>query len=143
MDLEELKESWKYDSHINKNDPGNESLNIPSLHSKYWNILSSKRLLLKKLQRELKIAERQLRDWIKGRNEGQELGRGTFQFIVTKEEEKQRIETDPIYIRVKEKIELVEEEIEYIRGVIDMINGRSFQINNAIKFLAFSQGQYV
>ena len=49
--LEELLDMWKEDSVIDKTEPSRELIKIPTLHSKYLNILSNNKLLSKNLQR--------------------------------------------------------------------------------------------
>lgn len=46
--LEELREEWSKDSHIDSTEPGLELLRISSLHGKYLNILSHHRMLSRK-----------------------------------------------------------------------------------------------
>lgn len=143
-DIFKLREEWKNDSTIDKADPGLDSLKIPSLHAKYLNLLSEKRVNLQNLSKQLKVKERKLRDWIKGRNNGEELGRSVFQLeLSTKEEERLRIESDPDYVEIKSKVDSCEECIIYIKDVISQINQRNYQIKNYIDFIKWSQGSHL
>jgi hypothetical protein len=54
MKLEEIFGQWKEDSVIDKTELGDESLNIPKLHHKYYQILVSERLLLKSHESDMK-----------------------------------------------------------------------------------------
>ena len=48
--LDELLQMWATDSIIDRTEPGKALIDIPKLHSKYLNILSSHRLLAKEAE---------------------------------------------------------------------------------------------
>jgi hypothetical protein len=54
MKLDEIFEQWQIDSEIDKTELGDESLKIPKLHHKYFQIYTSERLLLRKYEAEMK-----------------------------------------------------------------------------------------
>ena len=54
MKIEELFEDWSQDSVLDKTELGDESLKIPKLHSKYYQRLVQERLILKKLEADMK-----------------------------------------------------------------------------------------
>ena len=58
MKIEEIREAWDADSVIDKTEIGDESLRIPKLHAKYMRMLSDERLLLRKLESDLKVLRR-------------------------------------------------------------------------------------
>ena len=62
--LDELLEEWRKDSEIDRTEPGKELIKIPTLHSKYLNILSRHRLLCQSILKELNSRTFQLRDFI-------------------------------------------------------------------------------
>ena len=60
MKLEAIYEEWKKDSDIDKTELGDESIKIPKLHHKYFQVYSSEKMLLKKYEaemRQLKLAK--------------------------------------------------------------------------------------
>lgn len=59
--LDDILAEWEKDSKIDTTEPGREMLNIPILHSKYLNILSKHRLLLK--DTEIKILKLKKIKW--------------------------------------------------------------------------------
>ena len=54
MNIEEIIEQWQEDTKIDKTELGDEALRIPPLHSKYMNILTRERLMLRKLEADMK-----------------------------------------------------------------------------------------
>ena len=54
MKLDEIYVEWKKDSEIDTTSLGDESLKIPKLHHKYFQIYSAEKLLLRKYETELK-----------------------------------------------------------------------------------------
>ena len=57
MNFSELQEEWKKDCKIDNSDLAAESANCPQLHSKYYKIYSTEKLLLKKLESDMKVLE--------------------------------------------------------------------------------------
>ena len=56
--LEELLEMWRKDSDLDRTEPGKELTKIPLHHSKYLNILSHHRLLVKDVDFKLNRMKR-------------------------------------------------------------------------------------
>jgi len=54
MKLEDIFAEWEQDSRIDRSELGNEALNIPKLHHKYFKIFTNERLVLRKYEAELK-----------------------------------------------------------------------------------------
>jgi len=53
MTLEQIQELWSKDAPVDRTELGEEAIKIPQLHSKYFKIYSTERLILKKM--ELKV----------------------------------------------------------------------------------------
>ena len=54
MNIEEIMDLWNTDTNVDKTELGDESLKIPKLHSKYYNILIKERLTLRKYLEDMK-----------------------------------------------------------------------------------------
>ena len=54
MNIEEIMDLWKEDTKIDRTELGDEAIKVPSLHSKYMNILVKEKLILRKLDSEMK-----------------------------------------------------------------------------------------
>ena len=66
MKLEEIQLMWERDAQIDRTELGEESLRIPQLHSKYFKIFSQERLLLRKMEVELKQLYKNKFEWYNG-----------------------------------------------------------------------------
>ena len=55
IDLESIQEMWEKDAQIDRDNLHEESLNIPSLHAKYFELYNTIFLLRKKAEQQRKI----------------------------------------------------------------------------------------
>ena len=53
MNIDELLQMWSKDANIDRTEPGRELINIPILHAKYLQILSTHRLAVKNIDYKL------------------------------------------------------------------------------------------
>ena len=112
IDLEGIQEMWKKDSNIDPDNLHTESLNIPVLHAKYFEMFNTILLLRKK-------AEQKIRD------------KDTMQKYLDADE---RLST------VSLKIEYYDTMLKYIEEILKQITNRTYQIKNAIEFMRFTSG---
>ena len=54
MTIDEILEHWQKDTKIDRTELGEEAINIPKLHHKYYEIFVKQRMLLRKLEAEMK-----------------------------------------------------------------------------------------
>ena len=54
MTIDEILENWQVDVKIDKTELGDEALNIPKLHHKYYQIYVKEKLILRKQESEMK-----------------------------------------------------------------------------------------
>lgn len=144
MKLEEILDEWQIDSKIDSTCLDTESLKIPNLHHKYLKIFSSENLLLKKLNFQYKELELKKYEYYSGKmeeNELKELGWEPFNFKVIKQDLSRYIEGDYDLVQLKLKIDYQVEKTETVKSILHTINNRAFQINNAIKWNMFLNGQ--
>ena len=66
MTLDDIMALWSKDCDLDRTELGEESLKIPQLHSKYFNIFSKERLLLRKLETDQKVLHKQKYEWFNG-----------------------------------------------------------------------------
>ena len=141
LKLSEIQELWSVDSKINPNDVGNESLNIPLLHSKYLNIMSKERLIYKALLEKKKQISSTLEDYYDGKIDGRDIGREPCQIkYSTKSQLEKAVESDKEIIQINLKIAASEEIVLFCKEVIHSINQRNFIIKNYIDFKKFTEG---
>ena len=142
MTLSEIQSQVRKDLKINDLELDIESLRIPSLHSKYLQLLTEHSLLLKKTQGDYAVLKRN--KWIYYTGKASEevyKEKGDFPLkLKTKDEERTFIEADEEVRELKGKVEYYESVVEYLQEVVKSISNRSFQIKNAIEWRKFEAG---
>lgn len=143
MKLEDIYEEWKKDSEIDKTELGDESIKIPKLHHKYFQVYTSERLLLRKLEAEMKQLKLDKYEFYtqgpskETKDRGWELpSRG----IILKQEMPMYMEGDKEIIELSLKIGYQQEKIELLESVIKSLTNRGFQIKAAIDWYKFTMG---
>ena len=142
MTLTEIQEKVRKDLKINDLELDIESLRIPSLHSKYLQLLTEHSLLLKKTQGGYSVLKRN--KWIYYTGKASEevyKEKGDFPLkLKTKDDERTFIEADEEVRELKGKLEYYETVVEYLQEIVKSISNRSFQIKNAIEWRKFEAG---
>ena len=67
IDLEKLQEMWEKDSKIDRDNLHEESLNIPSLHAKYFELYNTIFLLRKKAEQQRKNIRHERYEYFSGK----------------------------------------------------------------------------
>ena len=143
MKLEVIQEFWHKDREIDYSELGTESIRIPQIHDKYLKIYTDERIRLRSLEFELAKLVRAKTDLYSGRMPEEDLekhGWEPFLGRLLKNEISNYIESDDDFIKIKQKIIVLQEKINYLDSIIKMINNRGFQIKNALDWLKFSHG---
>ena len=118
------------------------SLRIPSLHSRYLQLLTEHSLLLKKTQGDLAVLKRNKWIYYTGKaSEDVYKEKGDFPIkLKTKDEEKTFIEADEEFIEKKKEVDYHESIVDYLQEIVKQIGNRGFQIKNAIDWRKFESG---
>lgn len=143
MTLEEIFELWEKDSGINPSDLGNAALDLAKLHHKYYSIFSRERLLLKKLENEMKRLKLDKQEfYVDGPTEEQmELGwKLPPKGRILKSDVANYLDADDDIIKLNLKIAYQQEKINALESIIKMIQNRGFHIKSAIDFERFKVG---
>jgi len=143
MNIDEIMVLWETDTKIDKTELGDESLNIPKLHSKYYNILIRERLSLRKLESELKQLKLDKYEFLtQGPNEEtRDKGwRLPPKGMVLKSDIPMYLDADQDMIDLGLKIGLQQEKIDFLDSIIKTIINRNFVIRNAIDWQKFTMG---
>ena len=144
MKLEQIYEYWSEDSKIDRSELGNESLKLPQLHSKYFKVFSEERLRLKQYDSEYKILYKQKFEYYMGtmdEYEMKELGWEPQPLKILRTDLPVYMDADQDIINLNLKISMQKEKIDVLESIIRTINGRGFQIKNAIDWERFKTGQ--
>ena len=143
MKLEQIVELWDKDSVIDKTEAGQESLNIPYVHNRYYKMLIQERLEYKRLDTKHAELVKTMTEYYKGtlsEDEHKELGLDPFPMRLLKEDIPQYIKTNPTVAQSALQLALQNEKVEYLVEILRVINNRGYQIKNYIDFLKFTNG---
>ena len=140
--LDEVLQMWASDSVIDRTEPGKALIDIPKLHSKYLNILSSHRLLAKEAEFQYNKWRKLKWEYYTGRLDEDELkSRGWEVFAFTlKSEINTYLEADEDVNKYLARKLLHEEIVEVCQAIIKELNARTFQLRDYISWEKFIQG---
>lgn len=143
MTIDEIKILWEADFPIDDSALDIESLSIHKLHSKYSTFYANERIRRIDQSNKLDdlVAKKSL--YYMGKLSEEELKNlnwEPFGHRVLKTELKNYLETDGDIVLLKRKLEYRDIVIEYLKGIVDQINKRSFYISNALGFKRFMNG---
>lgn len=143
ISIDEIVQSWKDDCKIDDLNLDRENIRIASLHSKYVGFMVDENKILRTHYRDRAILKRILRSYYLGEADEkdlEQLGRDQFQKRIMKNELNDYFETDDLLIRINAKISAQEEKIDVLKEIIKSINGRGFQLKNAIDWHRLTMG---
>ena len=140
--IDEVLQMWTADANIDRTEPGKALLDIPKLHSKYLNILSSHRLLAKEAEFNYNKWRKLKWEYYTGRLDEEELReRGWTPFPYTlKSEINTYLDADEDINKYLAKKLLHEEIVEVCQAIIKELNARTFQLRDFISWEKFIAG---
>ena len=143
MTLDEILQSWKADSTIDRTELGDESLRIITLHAKYMELYRHEKLkLVKKRQLMNKLRMNKYEFYTMGpTEETKSLGwklppRGA----VIKSEVQMYIDADDDIIRYNLNIAMAQEKVDLLLDIIKECNNRRWSIKAALDWLKWTSG---
>ena len=132
---------WKTDSVIDPDKYGEESVRIPQLHQRWMAFYNTFSLMKKEREGEMKGLVKQKWIYYKGKAPATVYREVPFDFkLTTREEINMFIDGDEEVRKLQYKIDYIEQVIFFLDGVLRQINGRNFQIKNAIEWDKFQSG---
>lgn len=140
--LEQIEEMWEQDSKIDRTDLDNESLKIPSLHSKYYKLFLREKMQLKLEDQKYKQFFKLKHEYYTGKLSQEELrsfGWEPFQFVL-KNDITIYMEADRELSDKLIALSLQREKVQFLEDIIKTLNGRGFLIKNAVDFIRFTSG---
>ena len=141
IDLETLQRMWNEDSKIDPDNLHTESLNIPVLHSKYYDIYNTLMLLRKKAEQQRKNIRHERYEYFSGKSDPEVYINNPFPKKIRDKETMQKyLDADTKLSGVSLKIEYYEVMLRFIEEILKQITNRTYQIKNAIEFMRFSSG---
>jgi len=141
IDLETLQGMWNEDSKIDPDNLHTESLNIPVLHSKYYDIYNTLMLLRKKAEQQRKNIRHERYEYFSGKSDPEVYIDNPFPKKIRDKETMQKyLDADTKLSGVSLKIEYYEVMLRFIEEILKQITNRTYQIKNSIDFMRFSSG---
>ena len=140
--IDEVLQMWTADANIDRTEPGKALLDIPKLHSKYLNILSSHRLLAKEAEFNYNKWRKLKWEYYTGRLDEEELReRGWAPFPYTlKSEINTYLDSDDDLNKYSANKIMHDEIVDLCTAILKELNSRTFQLRDYIGWQKFIQG---
>lgn len=143
MKLDDIFTEWAKDSNIDQSRLDEESLKIPKLHHKYYEIYMHEKLLLRKYEADLKTLKFDKTEFYQNGPDEESEKKGwklPAKGKIYKPDVPSYVEVDQEIIDLTLKIGLQKEKTDLLSSIIDSINRRGFSIKNAIDFIKWQSG---
>ena len=139
--LEKLQEMWEKDYKIDPDNLDTESLNIASLHAKYFEIYNTIFLLRKKAEQQRKNIRHERYEYFSGKADPDVYIENPFpKKIRDKDTMTKYLDADEKLSNSSLKIEYYDTMLTYLESILKVIQNRTYQIKNAIEFMRFNAG---
>ena len=141
--LENILRLWETDAVMDQTEPSKELLKIPTLHSKYLNILTKHKIASKKTHFDYLKMKKTKTEYFGGKlsqEELQEYGWEPFQFVL-KSDLSTYLEADKDLIKLLEKKVYHDECISVIESIMQELKQRTWQLRDFISWEKFVNGQ--
>ena len=141
IDLDDLQKMWEKDSIIDKDNLHDESLNIPCLHAKYFDIYNKILLLRKRAEQQRKNIRHERYEYFSGKSDPEVYQDNPFPKKIRDKDTMQKyLDADDKLATSSLKIEYYDTMLVYLESILKVIQNRTYQIKNAIEFMRFNAG---
>ena len=141
VDLDTIQRMWSEDAKIDPDNLHTESLNIPILHAKYYDLYNNLVLLKKKAEQQRKNIRHERYEYFSGKADPDVYIEKPFPKKIRDKETMQKyLDADDKLSGVSLKIDYYETMLQYLENILKQITNRTYQIKNAIEFMRFSAG---
>jgi hypothetical protein len=143
MKLEEIFAQWKDDCVIDKTELGDASLSIAKLHHKYYQILTSERMLLKSYESDMKKLKLDKYEFFTQGPDEESKEKGwklPAKGLILKADIPMYMDADEDIIKLSLKIGIQQEKIEVLESIIKTLINRGYNIKTALDWLKFING---
>ena len=141
IDLETIQKMWSDDAKIDPDNLHNESLNIPVLHAKYYDLYNNLVLLKKRAEQQRKNIRHERYEYFSGKADPDVYIDNPFPKKIRDKETMQKyLDADEKLSGVSLKIDYYETMLQYLENILKQITNRTYQIKNAIEFMRFTAG---
>jgi len=141
VDLETIQRMWSEDAKMDPDNLHTESLNIPILHAKYYELYNNIFLLRKKAEQQKKNIRHERYEYFSGKADPDVYIDNPFPKKIRDKETMQKyLDADEKLSGVSLKIDYYDVMLNYIEEILKQISNRTYQIKNSIEFMRFSSG---
>jgi hypothetical protein len=141
IDLDTIQKMWEKDSQIDPDNLHTESLNIPVLHAKYFDLYNTLVLLRKRAEQQRKNIRHERYEYYTGKADPEVYVEDPFPKKIRDKDTLQKyLDADNKLSQVNLKIEYYETMINYLESILKVIQNRTYQIKNAVEFIKFQAG---
>ena len=139
--LDKIQEMWEKDAKMDPDNLHTESLNIPVLHSKYYEIYNNIYLLRKKAEQQRKNIRHERYEYFSGKADPEVYVKDPFPKKIRDKDTMQKyLDADEKLSGVSLKIDYYETMLRYLEEILKQITNRTYQIKNSIEFMRFTSG---
>ena len=141
INLEAIQEMWEKDSKIDRDNLHEQSLNIPSLHAKYFELYNTIFLLRKKAEQQRKNIRHERYEYFSGKADPEVYITNPFgKKIRDKDTMTKYLDADEKLSSSSLKIDYYDTMLVYLESILKVVQNRTYQIKNAIEFMKFNSG---
>ena len=141
IDLDDLQKMWEKDSEIDRDNLHEESLKIPALHAKYFDIYNKIYLLRKRAEQQRKNIRHERYEYFSGKADPDVYIKDPFPKKIRDKDTMQKyLDADEKLSNTSLKIDYYDTMLVYIESILKTIQNRTYQIKNAIEFMRFNAG---
>jgi len=141
IDLETIQTMWENDSKIDPDNLHTESLNIPILHAKYYEMYNTVMLLRKKAEQQRKNIRHERYEYFSGKADPEVYITNPFPKKIRDKDTMQKyLDADEKLSKCNLKIDYYETTLRYLEEILKQVGNRTYQIKNAIEFMRFNSG---
>tara|TARA_B100000963_G_scaffold140348_1_gene122249 strand:+ start:107 stop:562 length:456 start_codon:yes stop_codon:yes gene_type:complete len=139
--VEAIQEMWGKDSVMNQDELDNESLRIPQLHAKYYDLYNTILLMRKRDEQQYSSILLDRRKYYTGKATADIYAEEPFPYkIRDKDDLKLYLDSDEKLSKTKLKLEYYDAMLKYLEEILRQVSNRTYQIKNAIEWRRFSSG---
>jgi hypothetical protein len=141
LNLETIQDMWQKDSVMDIDNLHTESLNIPILHAKYFDLYNNILLLRKKAEQQKKNIRHERYEYYSGKADPDVYVENPFPKKIRDKDTMQKyMDADEKLSQINLKVEYYDVLLNYIDNILKMIHNRTYQIKNSIEFMRFQSG---
>ena len=141
MNLELIQKMWSQDCIIDRDNLHEESLKIPQLHAKYYELYNNIILLKAKAEQQRKNIRHERYEYYSGKSDPETYIETPFPKKIRDKDTLQKyLDADEKLSGICLKIDYYETLINYLQDILKVIANRTYQIKNAVEFMKFQAG---